>query len=219
MRATVSSGLRLMLMLNVPAAVGLVVLARPIVALIFERGAFTPADTAATAAALVAYSPGLIGYSAVKLASPTFYALGDSRTPVVVSVVSVLVNVVLNVSLVRVLGYTGLASATAASAILNATVLLVLLRRRLGGLDDDRLARALLKILAASVFMAGACYGVSFWLEGAWPGQGFVPRAARVGASIGGGLLALAVAARVLRIAEFGEAARRVTARIRTAAG
>ena len=85
MRETVSNGLRMMLMLNVPATIGLMVLATPIVALIFEHGAFTPAHTAATAAALAFYAPGLVGYSAVKIAVPSFYALRDSRTPAIVS--------------------------------------------------------------------------------------------------------------------------------------
>jgi len=111
MRRTIAAGLRLMLALNVPATVGLIALATPIVALIFERGSFTAADTPATAAALVFYAPGLLGYSAVKLASPTFYALQDSRTPVAVSILSVGVNVVLNLTLVRVLGYRGWRSA------------------------------------------------------------------------------------------------------------
>ena len=70
--ADVSGALRLMLMLNVPATVGLIVLAQPIVALLLQRGRFTAADTAATAAALMFYAPGLLGYSAVKIASPSF---------------------------------------------------------------------------------------------------------------------------------------------------
>ena len=81
-RQALSSGLRMMLMLNVPATLGLLALATPIVRLIFERGRFTPADTAATAAALVCYAPGLMGYSAVKLVSPSYYAMGHSRIPV-----------------------------------------------------------------------------------------------------------------------------------------
>ena len=76
------AGSAMMLMLNVPATVGLIVLATPIVRLLFERGQFLPADTAATAAALRFYAIGLVGYSAVRIASPTFYALGDSRVPV-----------------------------------------------------------------------------------------------------------------------------------------
>ena len=71
-----------MLVLNVPATVGLVVLAHPIVRVMFERKAFMPSDTTATAAALQLYAVGLVGYSIVRIASPTFYALGDSRTPV-----------------------------------------------------------------------------------------------------------------------------------------
>jgi putative peptidoglycan lipid II flippase len=210
MRATLSSGLRLMFMLNVPATVGLIALARPIVQVIFERGAFTSADTAATAAALMFYAPGLVGYSAVKLATPTFYALRDSRTPVVVSVLSVLVNVGLNLTLVQVLGYRGLALGTALSAVLNATLLLVFLRRRLGGLDARRILVALIKISVASGIMAGAVVATIYWLETNWSGGGLGLQLIRVSLAILVGLAALALAARALRIAEFAEALRRL---------
>ncbi len=79
-RSTLADGLSLMLVLNVPATVGLIVLAHPIVRVIFERRAFLPSDTFATAAALQYYAIGLLGYSIVRIASPTFYALGDSRS-------------------------------------------------------------------------------------------------------------------------------------------
>ena len=95
MRHEVANGLAMMLMLNVPATVGLIVLARPIVAMLFERGAFSARDTDATAAALTCYAIGLVGYSAVKMASPTFYALHESRKPVMVSAGSVLLNAAL----------------------------------------------------------------------------------------------------------------------------
>ena len=93
-RRTVSRGLRMILMLNVPATLGLIALAEPIVSLLYERNRFGPADTVATAAALMFYAPGLLGYSAVKIASPTFYSLRDSRTPVIVSALSVAVNLI-----------------------------------------------------------------------------------------------------------------------------
>jgi putative peptidoglycan lipid II flippase len=80
-RDTVVEGMSLMMMLNVPATVGLIVLAVPIIQLLFERRAFTPTDTANTAAALQFYALGLLGYSVVRIASPTFYALGYNRTP------------------------------------------------------------------------------------------------------------------------------------------
>ena len=84
-RSTIANAISLMMLLNVPATFGLVVLAEPIVRVIFERGSFTPADTAATASALKFYAIGLLGYSVVRIVSPAFYALGRSRTPVMVS--------------------------------------------------------------------------------------------------------------------------------------
>jgi putative peptidoglycan lipid II flippase len=194
--------------------VGLIVLAEPIVALLFERGSFTPADTAATAAALVFYAPGLIGYSAVKLAVPSFYALQDSRTPVAVSASTVAVNLALNVGLAGVLGYRGLALGTGLSAILNATVLLWLLRRRLGGLDGRRVATALVKVLAASAVMGVATWAIAYWLEAAIPGTSAGVRLVRVAGGIGAGIASLALAARALRIAEFGQAVRAVASRL-----
>ncbi len=84
MRSTLASAVALMLTLNVPATFGLVVLAEPIVRVLFERGSFTAADTVGTAAAVQLYALGLVGYSVVKIVSPTFYAIGRSRTPVAV---------------------------------------------------------------------------------------------------------------------------------------
>lgn len=213
MRRTISGALRMMLMLNVPATIGLVALASPIVALILERGEFTPADTAATATALMFYAPGLIGYSAVKIASPSFYSLRDSRTPVLISVVSVLANLGINLVLVRVLGYRGLALGTAIAAIINAGALLWLLGRRIDGLEGRRIAVALAKITVASSAMGLAAWYTSGWLTTALPGGAELFKAARVAASIAVGVGVLAAAARLLRIAEFDEAFARVVRR------
>jgi putative peptidoglycan lipid II flippase len=214
-RRTLSSGLRLMLMLNVPATLGLMVLAEPIISLLLERYRFRPADTAATAAALMFYAPGLLGYSAVKIASPTFYSLRDSRTPVIVSVISVLVNLALNLTLVRIMGFRGLALGTAAAAIINAVMLLFLLRRRIGGLDGGRLAVALTKIAAASATMALAVHFASAWLQRVLPGRELPWKLVQVFGAIGVGVVVLAAAARLLRISEFDEAVSRVLRRLR----
>jgi putative peptidoglycan lipid II flippase len=214
-RQTVSRGLRLMLMLNVPATVGLVVLSQPIVELIYERGEFTSADSVATAAALMFYAPGLLGYSAVKIASPTFYSLRDSRTPVIVSVASVAANLALNLILVEVMGFRGLALGTSIAAVFNAVILLALLSRRLGGLDAGRIAGSGLRIAAASAVMGIVVWYVSAWLTAAMPGPGFGLKLARVGISIAAGLGALLVSGRVLRIEELDDALGRVVARVR----
>jgi putative peptidoglycan lipid II flippase len=204
-----------MLMLNVPATIGLMVLAHPIISLLLERYRFRPEDSAATAAALMFYAPGLLGYSAVKIASPTFYSLRDSRTPVIVSVISVLVNLALNLTLVRVMGFRGLALGTAIAAIINAITLLVLLRRRIGGLDGRRLAAALTKIAIASGAMGIAVHIASGWLAEVLPGRELPWKMVHVFTAIGIGVLVLAAAARVLRISEFDEAFSRVLRRLR----
>jgi len=214
MRRTVSSALRLMLMLNVPATVGLVVLAEPIIGLLFEHGRFTAADTSATAQALIYYAPGLIGYSAVKIAAPTFYALHESRTPVIVSAATMALNVGLNLVLVRLLGYRGLALGTAVASLFNAVSLVVILRRRLDGIDGTRIALASLKILVASAAMGAAAWTTAAWLDGLVGRSAWFARLITVSAAIGVALLALAVVARALRMAEFNEAVAMVWGRV-----
>jgi putative peptidoglycan lipid II flippase len=214
MRQTVSSGLRMMLMLNVPATAGLIALAWPIIALLFQHGSFTRADTSATAIALACYAPGLVGYSAVRLAVPAFYALHDSRTPMVASLAAVLVNIALNVTLVRVLGYAGLALGTAVAALFNATLLLWLLRGRLAGLDERRIVTSFAKILVASAVMGAAAWQANAVLTMMVAGETVAARLIRVSSDIALALVVLVVAARVLRIREFTEALANVRRRV-----
>lgn len=213
-RRTVSAALRLMLMLNVPATIGLIVMAEPITALLYERGRFTSVDTAATAAALMFYAPGLLGYSAVKIASPTFYALRDSRTPVTISMISVAANLGLNLALIRILGFRGLALGTALAAIFNAGSLLWLLRRRLGGLEERRLLVAFWKILLASLVMAAVAVMSGEWLATAVPAGGELQKVIRVLGSIVAAVAALGLSAKALRIEEFNEATARILRRL-----
>ena len=215
MRREVANGLSMMLLLNVPASVGLIVLARPIVAMLFERGAFTTGDTDATAAALMCYAVGLAGYSAVKIASPTFYALHESRTPVAVSSASVLVNVGLNLLLVRYFGYLGLAAGTSITALLNASVMLALLRRRLGGLEGRRLASVAVRALIASGVMGAAAWLASRELVARVPGETLNAQLVQVIGAIVVALVALVAAARLLGLTEFDDAARAIWRRVR----
>jgi putative peptidoglycan lipid II flippase len=210
-RNAVSRSLRLMLMLNVPATVGLVVLATPIVSLIFERGQFTYTDTLGTTAALVWYAPGLVGYSAVKLASPVFYALGNSRIPVVASTLSVAVNIILSLVLVRWMGHRGLALGTSIAALVNAGLLVMLLRSRLNGLDDRRVVVAFVKISMASALMAAAAYGTERLLRVPLAGSTVLVQVPRVFGAIGAGMAVLGLAAHFLRIEEFTQLTRRLT--------
>ena len=218
-RSTLANALGLMLFLNVPATVGLIVLARPIVAVIFEHGEFTAADTLATAAALQLYAVGLVGYSVVRIVSPTFYALQRSRVPVMVSAGSVLVNVALNLALVRVMGYRGLALGTSITAIVNATVQLWLLRREINGLDEARMAASLARVLVAAAVMGAIAATVQAGLEQVLPGDSLARQALRLLITIMVSMGTLVAAAQVLRIREYGEARDLVIGRLRRMAG
>jgi putative peptidoglycan lipid II flippase len=214
-RRTVADGLSLMLMLNVPATIGLIVLATPIVRVIFERAAFTSADTAATAAAVQFYALGLAGYSIVRIVSPVFYALGQNRIPVIVSMATVLINALLNIVLVQVLGYVGLALGTSIAALFNAAVLMFFLRRRLDGIEGGRVAGSLLRIVLASAVMGAAALVANAAL-GAWlPGTGLLVQIIRLALTIGAAIGVLAAAAYALRIREFHDGMALVARRLR----
>jgi putative peptidoglycan lipid II flippase len=218
-RSTIAGAINLMMLLNIPAMVGLMVLARPIVAVIFERGRFTVDDTSATAAALQFYAIGLVGYSVVRIVSPTFYALRRSRIPVMVSAGSVAVNIGLNLMLVRVMGYRGLALGTSLSAIVNASAQLWLLRRELHGIDGPRIVSTLVRVVVAALVMGVVAWGSNLLLEGWLPGPAFVRQVVRLGAAIGVSLAALAAAAQLLRIPEFDEARDLIVGRLRRMVG
>ena len=214
-RRTLANALGLMLFLNLPASIGLIVLAQPIVAVIFEHGEFTAADTAATAAALQLYAIGLVGYSIVRIISPTFYALGRSRVPVIVSAASVVVNVVLNVALVRYMGYRGLALGTSLTAIINASVQLFLLRREIHGLEGARVATSFARVVIASLVMGAVTMAAHATMLDVVPGDALAAQVVRLLITIAIALIVLVSAAQLLRIREYGEARDLILGRLR----
>ena len=137
-----------------PAAVGYVLLARPMIAALLERGAFGDASGDLTAEVLAAMALGLVGFSVYLFVLRGFYALKDTRTPFLVNLFENAVNVVLAFALVGRFGVQGLALAYAAAYSIAAVVAVVLLRRRIGGMDGRRTVRALAKITAAAAVMA-----------------------------------------------------------------
>jgi len=200
---TMTRGLALMLIVNVPASFGLVALSTGIIRLLLERGHFTPADTQATAAALRFYALGLVGYSTTRIVSPVFYTLGRSRVPVMLSAISVAVNVTLSVVLVRSMGFRGLALATSTAALVNGALCILLLQRQLGGLGGRHLAATFGKTGLAAAAMSTAAVAMDRALYGIASGGGTLRQGLTLGASIAAGMITLAIAARLLRIAEF----------------
>ena len=204
-RATLGRGLVLMLLLNVPATFGLVVLATPIVRLLFERGHFLPSDTAATAAALRLYAVGLVGYSAARIISPVFYALGRSRVPVAVSVASIAINVTASLVLVRMIGFRGLALGTSIAAIANGGLLFYLLRQRVPDVDGMRLLVTMAKIIVAATAMAFVAVVSERAAVAVLPGMNVVRQTIRLTTAMTCALITLAGTAKILRIKEFDE--------------
>jgi putative peptidoglycan lipid II flippase len=165
------------------------------------------------------YAIGLVGYSAVKMASPTFYALHESRKPVMVSAASVLLNAALNVALVHRFGYLGLAVGTSVTAILNSSILLELLRRRLGGLEGSRILAVTLKTLVASCTMGVAAWLTEHGMETLLPGRGLVVHLVQVSASIAVALAVLIATARLVGLSELTDVIGLVVGRLRRTVG
>jgi len=157
-RKTLSYSLKLMFILAIPASVGLIVLNKPIVSLIYEHGKFGADDTMRVAGALFCYAFGLCGYSGVKIATDGFYALKDIRTPVIVSLFTIAFNALLNYVFIFQLGFDhrSLAVSTACSITTNFLLVFGLLWRRVGNFDGRGLASVFVKSAIAAVGMGAA---------------------------------------------------------------
>ncbi|MBC6438968.1 MAG: murein biosynthesis integral membrane protein MurJ [Rhodospirillales bacterium] len=149
-----SRAVELVMVFCLPAAVALTVIAEPVIAVLFERGAFDAVDTANSAAALVAFAIGLPAYVLIKVFAPVFFARKDTKTPVKTAIVGLLSNLAIMLALIWSLGHVGIALATASAAWINAGLLFVILVRRGHFMPDARLRRRLPRIFFASAAMA-----------------------------------------------------------------
>jgi putative peptidoglycan lipid II flippase len=201
-KRTLASSMRIAFLLTIPSAVGLIVLGRPIIALIYERGLFGEQDTAHTASVLGFFAVGLTGYAAIKILAPAFYALGDSRTPMIISLLSMLTNFAMNWSLVGVMQERGLALSTSTVGLANFALLYLIMRKRIKGIEGRRTATAVVKILSASAVMGAACWATSLGLSSAL-GESFGARLANVVVSVAAGACLFYVAASFLRVEEL----------------
>lgn len=153
LRRTISRGLRSAVFVAVPATVGLILVARPLVAAVFEHGKFTSSDTQMTAWTLSFYAIGLSGYFWQQIATRAFYSMQDSKMPALTAVVAVFVNVGLNLTLVWFMGTAGLALSTAICSYLQVVVLVFVLRARFGHSLLDGLLTTVAKTIIATAFM------------------------------------------------------------------
>ncbi|MBI3795178.1 MAG: murein biosynthesis integral membrane protein MurJ [Nitrospinae bacterium] len=158
MVGTISQSFRMTMFLIIPSMAGLFVLREPIVKLIYEHGAFTSASTQQTAFTLAFFCLGLLSFSGVKIFVSAFYAMGDTKTPVKVAALAMVLNILFNLALMGPLRQAGLALATSISSTINLVVLAWLLRNRLGGLDGPKIFKAFRDVATASLIMCGVVY-------------------------------------------------------------
>lgn len=202
-RQTLASSLGLIFLLTIPASFGLIVLGNPIISLIYEHGRFTSLDTQETAGALALYAIGLSAYAGIKILVPAFYALKDTRIPMLVSLVSIFNNIILNWLLVGPLGHRGLALSTSLMALFNFTFLLSVLRHKLQGIQGRTLGRSLLKIIGASSIMTMACWLIQQILTPILPSSGLFRHAVLVSVSITLSVGIFYLACKILKVQEL----------------
>jgi putative peptidoglycan lipid II flippase len=171
LKNTLSYSLRMVLFITVPAMVGLILLRIPIVSILFQRGVFTESSTLLTARALLFFSVGLWAVAGVRVVVNAFYALQDIWTPVKVATVSIACNLAFCLLLMKTMSHAGLALAVSLSAIINLTLLLVILRLRLGRLGIKNILQSFGKVVLSSVIMGG----VVFYSYGMFSISGVVP--------------------------------------------
>lgn len=155
LKSSLNFGIRGILLLTIPSSVLMMILARPLVTAIFQRGEFSAANAAAASSALVFYSIGIGGWAAQAVITRGFYALQDTVVPVVAGTVMTLIFIPMNWLFMKPLGHAGLALATSVAAGMNMVVLFELLRRRLGGLNSGLILRSFVKVVISSA-VAGA---------------------------------------------------------------
>ena len=214
MRNSLAATLRGVLLLSLPASLGLILLRRPLIALLFQRGAFNAHSTELVAWALLWYAAGLIGHNVVEVLSRAFYALHDTKTPVFVGAAAMTLNVAFSFafsSLFLQIGWLphgGLALANSLATALEMTALFVLMRRRLNGLNGLHISRGFLQAAAATLGMSAV-----IWIWSIRPGPAWL---VALGGVALGALVYFAVIW-ALRVPELGMLIAGLTRRLRHA--
>lgn len=189
------------IVLIIPISIGAMALAKPIVSLLFERGAFDERATNMTSIALVFYSIGMVGFGLRDILGKVFYSLQDTKTPMVNGVMSMALNIILNLILVKFMGHAGLAFATSISAILCIFLLFNSLKKKVGYFGQDKIIKTTLKSLLSAVVMGVVTYFMYNTLANIL-GIGFIQEAIALFGSIVIGAVVYGILVILLKIEE-----------------
>jgi putative peptidoglycan lipid II flippase len=211
-RKTLSKSLGMVFLLTLPSSVGLIVLGKSIIGAIYQGGKFHVYDTQQTALALSCYAVGLSGYAALKVLTPAFYALGDARMPMIVSLASIGINYAAAYTMIRVagIGHAGLAMSTSLVALFGFVALFAILRARIGGIHGRELAGGIGRVLIGSAVMGAVVWASSRGME-KWLGDSQLAHLADLTVSLPLGLAAFYGMCRALGVEELEMAIRAFT--------
>lgn len=198
-----SQGINIILLITVPATIGIMLLARPAVELFFERNAFDSRATLMTSNALIFYSVGLVGASLRLMLNRVYYSFHDTVTPMKNGAIAVVINIGLNLILIRYMAHSGLALATSISATITTLLLFMDLRKKIGPIGLKRFFICFLKSLLASLVMGLVVYLVYYRLGGILAGGKLVQLILLV-LAVGLGIISYFIMCLVLRIRELG---------------
>lgn len=206
-RGALAKGLRLVMFLTLPCAVGLSLLAEEIISVLFEHGRFTEQDVVMTAAPLQAYALGLVFYAAIKVLQPSFYTIGKRFVPMLISVAVILLTATVNYTTVFVMGWdhTALAWATALGLVVNFSTLYFLMRRYASGLESVPLLKSLGRLVIAIALMTAICLGAKATLLAGWSDMNLIVRLITLLTTIAVGAIVYFGVTKLLRVEEAGE--------------
>ena len=215
-RSELARGMRLAFLLTIPASIGLILLAGPIMSVLYQHGHFTAFDAEQAAGALEFYALGLCGYAALKVLVNAFYAIDRRKTPMVVSFFAVALNLFLNWLFTMHFGWghRGLAFSTACIATSNFLILYFIMRRHLGRLESAALVSLLMRLAAASALLAAVCWAGNHFLLAHWATQRFWPKLGSLVAVIVVGASAFFACATALGIRELEDVSRAIKRRL-----
>lgn len=198
---SVSLGINIAILLILPLTIGAIVLSKPIVRILFERGAFNETSTLMTSSALVFYSIGMLGQGLRNILDRVFYALKDTKTPMVNGIISVVLNIILNIILVNIMGYNGLALATSLSFLICTLLLFSSLKKKIGYFGEDKIIKTTLKSILAATFMGAVTY-FGYDIVSNLLGTGFINDAISLVVSILIGVIVYGIAVIILKVDE-----------------
>jgi putative peptidoglycan lipid II flippase len=217
-RSELARAMRLAFLLTIPSTIGLMMLAEPIMSVLYQHGKFTAYEAAQAAGALRFYAIGLAGYAALKVLVNAFYALDRRKTPMFVSFLAVALNLLLNWIFTYRLGWgpRGLAFSTGCIATVNFLILYSLMRGQTHGLETRRMLSMFGRLSIAAAALAAVCAASTHWLLADWATEAFAYKVSALGATVLAGALVFVGAGAALHVEELDEVLGAVKRRLRS---